>query len=156
MDKDLEKKIKIFMAEKLASGEKLSDLQDEVNSEFGLKLTYMDIRILASALPVDWKSRDPQKAPAKEEKVVEKQDAAAEAVPAEEPAPAAAGNTVVEINKIARPGMAISGTVKFANGATADWYVDQMGRLGLDNLKGDNPTREDIEAFQIELQKVLR
>ena len=50
----------------------------------------------------------------------------------------------------------LSGTVKVASGSTADWYVDQMGRLGLENLKGEKPTPEDVEAFQIELENVAR
>lgn len=153
MDKALENKIKVFMAEKLASGESLSELQDEVNAEFNLKLTYMDIRILASALPVNWKSRDPEKPAAKEENTPD--DSPAEAAPEAEQG-TSTGKTVVEVNKIVRPGMAVSGSVKFANGSTAEWYVDQTGRLGLDNLKGDNPGREDIEAFQIELQKIFQ
>ena len=156
MDKVLENKIKVFMAEKLASGESLSELQDEVNAQFNLKLTYMDIRILASALPVDWKKRDPEKTVAKEEKVsADDSEIPGEAVGAPEQG-SPAGKTVVEVNKIVRPGMAISGSVKFANGSTAEWYVDQTGRLGLDNLKGNNPGREDIEAFQIELQKIFQ
>ena len=152
MDKSLENKVKLFMADKLASGEKLSDLQNLVNSEFSLKLTYMDIRILASALEVDWKSRDPHpqvkdETPAGESDKTDGQEAATEN---------AAGTTVVEVNKIVRPGMAVSGIVKFANGATAEWYVDQMGRLGLDNLNGDQPGPEDVQAFQAELQKIFQ
>jgi len=46
--------------------------------------------------------------------------------------------TVIEINKIAR----------------ADWLLDSYGRLTLDNKIGD-PTAEDIEEFQLELQKAL-
>ncbi len=148
MDKNSENEIKAFMAQKLAEGEKLSDLQDAVNAKFNTQLTYMDIRILASTLDVDWHAREPQPPAAPEP---EKAEAPAEA----ESAPADSG-TVVEVNKIARPGMAISGTVKFANGATADWYVDQMGRLGLDNLKGDQPGPADIQAFQQELQKIFQ
>jgi hypothetical protein len=158
VSKELEQEIKLYMAERLSEGVSLSDIQKEVNSKYNVRYTYMDIRILASALDVDWKARNPQAAapaPAEEEK-----DAAQDtAEPAEsanaEAAPAAAGNTVVEISKIARPGVALSGTVKFANGSTADWFLDQTGRLGLDNLVGDNPTKEDVIAFQQELQRQL-
>ena len=38
----------------------------------------------------------------------------------------------------------------------ADWYVDNMGRLGVENLSGEKPGKEDIEKFQIELDKALR
>ena len=64
--------------------------------------------------------------------------------------------TIVEISKLARPGMMLSGTVTFANGSSADWCIDQMGRLGVENLKGDKPSQQDIEAFQIKLDQVIR
>ena len=150
VSKELEQEIKFFMAERLSQGESLSDIQKEVNAEFNVRYTYMDIRILASSLDVDWKARNPQPvAPAEEEKT--------EDVAAEEEVPQAAGNgtTVVEISKIARPGVALSGTVKFANGSTGDWYLDQTGRLGLDNLVGEKPGQDDIVAFQQELQRQL-
>ena len=66
------------------------------------------------------------------------------------------GNTVVEVSPIARPGMAFSGSVKFASGSTADWYVDTYGRLGLENLVGDKPSQNDIEQFQVELNNAVR
>ena len=92
----------------------------------------------------------------KDESGVIDQKNAAEEANAPEAAPnAAAGSTVVEISKIARPGVALSGTVKFANGSTADWFLDQTGRLGLDNLVGENPSKDDVIAFQQELQRQL-
>ena len=54
-----------------------------------------------------------------------------------------------------RPGTALSGSVKFASGSTADWYIDQTGRLGLENLVGNQPTQEDIQQFQVELEKAV-
>ncbi|MCQ2378330.1 MAG: hypothetical protein MJ016_03835 [Victivallaceae bacterium] len=162
MDKTQENEVKLFMSRALADGEKLSDLQNRVNEKFGLDLTYMEIRILASALDVDWKSRDPKTAK-KETSGEAGETAAPEAAPydldekdAAAPEGAPRGKTVVEVSKIVQPGTLFSGTVKFANGATADWYVDQTGRLGIENLAGAQPGREDIEDFQRELQAKLR
>ena len=59
---------------------------------------------------------------------------------------------MVEINKIARPGAVLSGSVKFASGASAQWVLDQFGRLMFENAKG-KPTKEDLVEFQEELQK---
>lgn len=158
MDKNLELEIKRFVAAKLAEGESLSDIQNMVNAEFDQHMTYMDLRILASSLDVDWQALDPNA----------KKAASAEAAPAQDEPPAAApagdapaqdvatGDTVVEIGKLARPGMMFSGTVKFASGSTAEWYVDSMGRLGLENLVGEKPTQDDVEKFQIELDKAIR
>ena len=161
-----EVEIKRFMAEQLQQGLSLSEIQQLVNDKFKVKMTYMDIRILASELDsIDWKALDPRAQAeaakkAKEESEAKAAEAAApgpeEAATGAAAAPAGQGNTVVELSKIARPGMMLSGTVKFASGSTADWYVDQMGRLGLENLKGEKPTPEDVEAFQIELENVAR
>ena len=137
-------KIKRFIAQKLAGKESLSNIQKLVNEEFGTKLTYMEIRILASELEdVDWKAFDP--APVKKD-----EDAEAEA---EEALPAS--GTVVEVSKLVRPGTALSGSVTFRSGSKAEWYVDSYGRLGIENLQGENPTEEDVREFQKELQKQL-
>ena len=47
MDKALENEIKAYMADRIAQGVSLSDIQTEVNEKFAQKYTYMDIRILA-------------------------------------------------------------------------------------------------------------
>ncbi len=159
MDKALENEIKLFMSQQLASGEKLSDLQNKINEKFNQKLTYMDVRILASSLDVDWKARDPKPEPKPAEKPAEPEAPAAAPYDLDEKSDAGAsprGATLVEVSKIVQPGTLVSGTVKFANGATADWYVDQTGRLGIDNLQGPQPGREDVEDFQRELQAKLR
>lgn len=152
MDKALENDIKIFMASRIAEGISLSDIQNEVNEKFQLSMTYMDIRILAAGLDIDWQAKAAAKA---EEEKKEEETAKEEAAPAEAPAAPADGQTVVEISKLMRPGTALSGSVKFASGSTADWYIDQTGRLGLENLVGNQPTQDDIQQFQIELEKAV-
>ena len=170
MEKEVEMSIKRFMAQELEKGESLSEIQKLVNEKFSQHLTYMEIRILASELDsVDWKALDPRAQAEAAKKAKEEAEKAAAGTeqggdipeetadaPADAPAGAPAGKTVVELSKLARPGMMLSGTVKFASGSTAEWYVDNMGRLGLENLKGAKPTPEDIEAFQIELENVAR
>lgn len=155
-----EKAIKEFMAGILNSGEttSLSEVQKMVNEKFQLRMTYMEIRILAAELEdVDWTKGDPNqpKPKAEEAPAAEGGDDNAAAAPAEG-VPAAAGDTVVELSKIARPGMLLSGSVRFASGSTADWYIDQTGRLGVENLVGEKPTQQDIEEFQIKLEEVAR
>ena len=158
MEKELEQRIAAYMTEELARGTGLSELQTLVNEKFGQHLTYMEIRIIASGLQVDWNANDPKAAAAAKEKAKreeEAQKAEEEARQAAEGAPQGAGKTVVTVNKVNPPGTLASGTVTFASGSTADWYVDQTGRPGIDNLKGNPPTREEAQAFMVELQKVL-
>ncbi len=161
MDKNLENQIKMFVAQELAQGISLSDIQNHINAEFKQNMTYMDVRILASTLDVDWQALDPnaKKAATPAEEKIEDVPESDNAVPEEDAAAVdsgAVGDTVVEVSKIARPGMMLSGSVKFASGSTAEWYVDNMGRLGLENLVGEKPGQEDIEKFQIELDKAVR
>ncbi|MBR7105178.1 MAG: hypothetical protein IKC65_09545 [Lentisphaeria bacterium] len=151
MDKALENDIKLYMASRIAEEVSLSDIQNEVNEKFAQKLTYMDIRILASGLDIDWQAR--AKAKAEEENAASQETPAQEENAADENA--SDGKTVVEVSKLMRPGTALSGTVKFASGSTADWYIDQTGRLGLENLVGEKPTQEDIQQFQVELEKAV-
>ena len=169
MDKALENSVKAFMAEKIAAGVSLSEVQSLVNAEFSLSMTYMDIRILASELEIDWQKLNPEQSKTAPEQTgsvenADIPDAAGvpeeENIPEEANAPAGAmpdlSTTRVEVSKIARPGMMFSGSATFANGSTADWYLDNMGRLGVDNLQGAQPGQEDIEKFQIALQLELR
>ena len=154
MDKALENDIKLYMASRIAEEIALSDIQNEVNQNFGQNLTYMDIRILASTLDIDWQAKAAAKA-AEAQKAAEESKEEETPAAAETPAEPAAGQTVVEVSKLMRPGTALSGTVKFASGSTADWYIDQTGRLGLENLVGEKPTQEDIQQFQVELEKAV-
>ena len=150
MDKNLELEIKKFVAGKLAEKLSLSEIQTLVNEQFKQSMTYMDIRILASTLEIDWQALDPN---AKKEQAVE--ESAGEVIE-EEAAENAPAGTVVEVSPIARPGMMFSGSVKFASGSTAEWYVDNTGRLGLENLAGDKPNENDVKEFQVELDKAIR
>ncbi len=175
MEKQTEIAVKEFMIRHLGEGVSLSEVQQLVNEEFQLKLSFMEIRILASELDnIDWNATDPraqERAKAKAKEDAKQAEAAAQVqagagLPGETAAPeempgtvppmAPAGNTVVEVSKLARPGVALSGTVKFASGSTAEWFLDQTGRLGLDNLVGEPPSREDQEAFMVELERVVR
>ena len=161
MDKELEQQIAEFMTGELAKGTGLSQLQTMVNEKFQTHLTYMEIRIIASELQVDWNATDPKAIAAAKEKAKKEEEARL----AEEEARLAAengetaeapGKCTVTVNKVNPPGIMTSGTVTFSSGSTADWYVDQTGRPGIGNLKGPQPTQQEAEEFMVELQKVLR
>lgn len=154
--------IKRFVAQKLQEGIKLSDIQNLLADELDCRMTFLDLRLLAAELEdVDWSQFDPKEKKA-EEAPAPAAPAADEATPAAEPAadpaaeaaPAAAGNTVVELSRLSRPGAMAHGTVTFASGVTAEWLIDEMGRLGLDKVSG-KPTEQDIQEFQIELRKLF-
>ena len=63
-----EAKVKEMLAALLAEGVSLSDAQNQINQQLEQKLTFMDIRIIASTLDVDWKKGDPHPVKSEEEK----------------------------------------------------------------------------------------
>lgn len=155
-----QEEIKQFIADKTAEGMSLTAIQDALSAQ-GVKIRFMELRLLAaeieSVLAMKEAEKTAAEAPAPEEKKTEEAPAPAPAEPAA-PAPEGAakvrGATTVSVSPIQRPGFAMSGSVSFGSGVTADWYVDQTGRLGLDNASGQ-PDEQDIQEFQIELRKAL-
>ena len=162
--------IKQFVARKLHEGVKLTEIQTLLVNELDCKMTFLELRLLAAELEdVDWSQFDPQEkkpeaetaaaAPAADaDNAAADSDAAAEDSMPESPdasaAPGAGGTTTVELSKLARPGALAHGTVTFASGVTAEWLIDEMGRLGLDKVSGQ-PTENDIAEFQNELRKLF-
>jgi hypothetical protein len=143
-------KMKLFVGELLNEGLSLSDIQKKLQSEKNIKMTFLDLRLLASELEaVDWTKQKADIEAAKAEEKA-KEDKKKEA----ENKADNAGKTVVEVSRLKRPGALANGTVEFASGAKAEWILDQSGRLGLDKQTGE-PTQEDVQEFQEELQNIL-
>lgn len=147
--------IKKIVASLLNKGISLSDIQKQLQSEHAIKMTFLDLRLMASEIEaIDWSKQKADIAAKKaEEKAKEEAEKKALAVDGES-AEAGDGKTIVEISKLTRPGAVANGSVKFGSGAKADWILDQYGRLGLDKPEGE-PTPEDLKEFQAELQKLL-
>jgi hypothetical protein len=71
--------------------------------------------------------------------------------------PAGPGGVTLELDRIMRPGTAVSGSVTFSDGVSGKWALDQYGRLMLDTgQKGYQPSAPDVQAFQRELQAQLQ
>jgi hypothetical protein len=141
----------------ILQGAKLSEIQNRLAEEFGLRLTYMEARFLVDDLKLVPKDPEPPKVPeppaAKplETKPVPTEAAVEEEIPAP---PAGGGNVSVTVDQITRPGSLISGQVTFSDGQTAGWYLDQTGRLGLmPKQPGYKPTADDVQQFQLALQR---
>lgn len=136
----------------LEEGLKLSEVQSKINSEFGLSMTYMEVRFLLDDLGVKPKDKPPEPTP-------EPQGAPPPPPPGElQPAPSAGGpgGVQVGVDQVTRPGALVSGKVTFSDGKQADWYLDQMGRLGvIPKEEGYKPSQDDIAQFQTTLQNEL-
>jgi hypothetical protein len=64
--------------------------------------------------------------------------------------------TTVTVDSVVRAGAALSGHVNFSSGASADWFIDAYGRVGLDPAAGSSrPSPQDLQEFQSELHRML-
>lgn len=128
-----------------AEGASLSDLQKRLKSAFGLTLTYLDVRLLVEELKLT--REEPDREPSLP---------TALAIPTPPPMPKGGGVSAT-VDTVQRPGALLSGRVAFSDGQSAEWYVDQTGRLALNpSQPGYRPSKADITAFQMELEKIAR
>ena len=147
----------------IAEGARLAEIQSRLASEFGVKLTYMDTRFLVDDLKLVPKDPEPPKAPepapaAKPAPTAQPAPADDDAVMPEEavPPPAGGGKVSVVVDQITRPGAIVSGKVTFSDSQSADWYIDQMGRLGVvPKQQGYKPSAADVQDFQVALQQEM-
>jgi hypothetical protein len=135
-------------------GASLADVQKRLASEFSLSLTYMDARFLLDDLNLTIKDA-PKVSPSVDLGKAAPPPGAPGPLPgADVPGPASRVRVVVD--KIVRPGSVVSGSVTFSDGQTADWQLDQTGRLGLvPKTKGYQPKPADVQEFQYALQDEL-
>ena len=146
-------------------GAKLSEIQTRLAEEFSIKLTYMEVRFLVDDLKLTLKDPEPPKpaAPANPPPAAGKTEPAqasgrgapAAKGPGDEASPPL-NKVSVSVDQIARPGAIVSGKVTFSDGQQGEWYLDQMGRLGVaPRQKGYKPSATDVQEFQAALQNEL-
>ncbi len=143
-------------------GKGLSEIQAGIKEMFDISLTYMDVRFLVDDIGAELKDA-PSPGPTQPDledgntpPPILGEDEAIE--PEIDGGPGSAGGSVrVTVDKIQRPGAVIGGDVTFSDGVTAQWQIDQMGRLGLiPPREGYQPPEEDLVEFQNELQAVIQ
>jgi len=139
----------------ILQGAKLSEIQSRLAEELGLRLTYMEVRLLVDDLKLTPKDPEPPKNAEPLPAALPKATAPKEATPTTEPPPAA-GKVFVSVDQLTRPGAIVSGKVTFSDGQTADWYLDQTGRLGVvPKQQGYKPSAPDVQQFQMALEKEI-
>ena len=141
-----------------AEGLGLSEIQKKLSVEFDVAMTYMDVRFLVIELGLQIKEKKPSAparpipppAPPVEGEAspgLDDEDVVAEGLPS---------SVTIEVDRVMKPGSMASGTVKFSDGVSGAWMLDQFGRLGLTTSKtGYRPNPADVQAFQQELRRVL-
>ena len=169
---------KSSVAEWVRQGHSLAEVQERLRDEFGITLRYMDVRFLVDDLDVSMpepETGDTNAGPEPGPEDVAGQsgqasggasgasDAAAggSAGKTEDPEVVdhgGSGSVTVEVDDVTRPGAVVSGTVTFSDGKKLGWQLSASGQLGL--VPGDDPEyrpgESDVQAFQEELERVLR
>ena len=150
----------------IGQGLKLSEIQKRLETELGLRLTYMEVKLLIGDLQVLPKDIEPQRtvnlganaaaaAPAPAGTPPGPGDAFPPNDPGEGPLPGL-GRVQVAVDAITRAGAVVSGSVTFSDGKQGAWYLDQTGRLGLAPMeKGYRPPPADLPEFQAALEREL-
>lgn len=133
----------------ISEGAKPADVQTRLEKEFGVRVTYMDVRFLIDDLKVAMKDPEPEPPPV--------EPAAPSPLAAPDAPGGGAGKVRVVVDEITRPGAVVSGKVTFSDGINAAWYLDQYGRLGL--VADDpayRPSQSDAAEFQMALEQELQ
>jgi len=152
-----------IIAERLSEGASIADIQSLITNEFEIVATYMETRFLIDDLNLELQDQEKASADLNAPSNTGSNSASGsggildQSGSETKQAGASVGAVTVDIDSIRRPGTALSGSVTFSDGVSAKWYVDPMGRLGLDpDQPGYQPSQEDIEAFQMELQAKMQ
>lgn len=163
---------KAEVAKWFSAGASLDEIQKRIKAEFGVHLTYLDVRLLVAELPQPEEAEESESENAAESAVAaedppvsdqEYDDGAGTGTPMvdEQPQDGEESQAVpaptVAIDAITIPGTIASGDVTFSDGKAGKWYLDQMGRLGLGNLpEGYRPSPTDAALFQQQLMSLLQ
>ena len=158
MDITDEQKNKI--TEWVRQGEDLSHIQSLLKDELNINITYVETRFLLADLGLE----PGDEAEEEQEVTAEVEESSNPADEADNPTDDIAppvdqeidggGNVAVTVDSLMKPGSVISGKVTFSDGEAASWLIDQMGQLRLDpETENYRPSAEDIQKFQMELQK---
>jgi len=135
----------------VADGANLAEVQRRLKAECELALTYIDVRFLVDDLKLQLKEQ-PRQSEAADRLAAAKQEGEGERAGAPPP-----GGVRVTMDAITKPSALASGKVTFSDGETAEWMLDQTGRLGLNpSTPGYRPSQPDVMAFQQELQRVAQ
>ncbi len=160
------------VAQWVNDGASLSEVQTKIAAEFGIKMTYMDVRFLVDDLDLelcDKSAPAPQPAPeatqdaapvppqAANPYAYADEDEVPAGTPAADAAAADAAKVSVTVDPVQQPGVIVGGGIRFSDGVRGRWLIDATGRLGLDGLpQGYRPSQQDVAEVQVLLSQELR
>lgn len=135
----------------LKQGRSLSEILDFLHKEKQDSITYMELRLLLSEMPDAKLPEKEQPKPA----VTTDSTVVKTATPGK--GAEAASKLSIGVDQVPQPGCMLSGYVRFNSGAKGHWFLDEMGRLGLEpELGSSKPSQKDMQEFTTELKKMLQ
>lgn len=138
----------------IGEGLSLAQVQTKIEEEFGVAMTYMDVRFLVDDLDLELKDAAEEK-PAADAVPAQAEAVAGNGVPAE--TPASGGGVTLTSDAVQMPGVLAGGDVVFSDGVRGKWFLDQTGRPGLEGFPENyRPTPDDMADFQRKLLAELR
>ena len=140
----------------VADGMGLSEVQKKIDDEFGIVMTYMDVRFLVDDLNL---TLGDEEEPEPQESDDSNADPGSQDTDDLTPESSLLGESgvSVEVDPVTPPGAMASGSVTFSDGQQKKWSLDQFGRLGLSGgNEGYKPSDEDVMEFQKKLDSALR
>jgi DNA-binding transcriptional MerR regulator len=134
----------------LTEGRSLSEIQTYLQQEKSDTITYMELRLLLSEIPdVKLPEKERPKPPPVATAIATGSDKGS--------APAGDRKLSISVDQIPQPGSMLSGYARFSSGAKGHWFLDEMGRLGLEpELGSDKPNDKDMKEFTTELRRLLQ
>ena len=130
----------------------LSEIHSRINKDLGVTMTYLNARMLVAELELHLDDKEKPDTPGSGDSL--------DPPPDQEiigDTPPADGGVSVTMDTVAPPHAMASGKVTFSDGENATWYLDEMGRLGLDSTTPSyQPSKEDLLEFQKKLQRLAR
>ena len=121
----------------------VSELQTKINASFNTHLTYLEVRFLLDDLQLELKKKE-----VKNDEKPEASNATTDIPPHD--------GVQIQVDPVTRPGMIFNGNVRFSDGQSASWGLDQFGRISLKpEQEGYKPSQADIAQFQALLQQQL-
>lgn len=142
-------------------GLQLPDIQKRLADELDVRVTYLETRFLLDDLGIELMAEEKEE-PAEESAEDSPGPGEADAGDAAEGGESGGAEpegdgASVTIDQVQRPGAIVSGRVSFAGGQSAAWWLDQMGRLGMDPSDPDfQPSEAQMLSFQQELQVAIQ
>ena len=145
-------------------GASLDEIQKRLVAEFGVHLTYFDLRMVVADLPqpeeADAASESSDSSSSSDSSDSSESSDSSDSSESSESSEgeSQAANVAVTVDALMIPGTMASGDVTFSDGVKGKWYLDQMGRLGLggDLPQGYSPSPADGAMFQARLMEALR